>query len=153
MYSKTLTLLLCQKRTTKKEYRGDRCVAVFMKKTFLVLLTVLLLLPVFAPRAQAIDPVTMMVLAPVAIKAAEVARPYVVKSLIGTGTGLMKVGKDAFHMLYLPYGLLEMTIGAPFKKFHSGVVHVIRGGVVAPIRLILHSLLLPLYMVGANVNI
>lgn len=124
-----------------------------MKKSLLILLTALLLLPVFAPKAHAIDPVTLMILAPVAIKAAEVARPYIVKSLIGTGTGLLKVGKDVFHLLYLPYGLLEMTFGAPFKKFHSGLVHVIRGGVVAPIRLILHTLLLPVYMTGANVNI
>lgn len=124
-----------------------------MKKIFMVLLTVSLLTAAFVPQAQAIDPVTLMILAPVAIKAAEVARPYVVKSLIGTGEGLIKVGRDVFHLLYLPYGILEMTLGAPFKKFHSGLVHVIRGGVLAPLRLILHTLLLPIYMTGANINI
>lgn len=126
----------------------------FCKKKFLmIVLTVALFCPFLAPKAYAFDPVTMMILAPVAIKAAEVAQPYVIKSLIGTGKGMLKIGRDVFHMMYLPYGLLEMTIGAPFNKFHSGVVHVIRGGAIAPIRLILHTLMLPIYMAGVNVNI
>lgn len=124
-----------------------------MKKFLAVLLVVGILCPFFAPKANAIDPVTMMVLAPVAIKVAEAARPYLERSLIGTGQGLLKIGKDAIHILYLPWGLLEMTIGAPFKKFHAGMVHVIRGGVLAPVRLILHTLLLPVYMLGAQINI
>ena len=124
-----------------------------MKKFLAVTLIAVLVLPFSAFKVQAIDPVTMMILAPVAVKAAEVARPYVVKSVIGTGRGLIKVGRDAFHLLYLPLGILEMTIGAPFKKFRSGMVHVVRGGVIAPVRLIVHTLLLPVYMTGANVNI
>ena len=124
-----------------------------MRKFLAVTLIAVLVLPFSAFKVQAIDPVTMMILAPVAVKAAEVARPYVVKSVIGTGRGLIKVGRDAFHLLYLPLGILEMTIGAPFKKFRSGMVHVVRGGVIAPVRLILHTLLLPVYMTGANVNI
>lgn len=124
-----------------------------MKKFLLITLVALMVLPFGAMKVQAIDPITMMILAPVAVKAAEIARPYVVKGLIGTGRGLIKIGRDAFHVLYLPLGLLEMTIGAPFKRFRTGVVHVVRGGVVAPIRLILHSLLLPVYMLGADINI
>ena len=124
-----------------------------MRKFLAVTLIAVLVLPFSAFKVQAIDPVTMMILAPVAVKAAEVARPYVVKSVIGTGRGLIKVGRDAFHLLYLPLGILEMTVGAPFKKFRTGMVQVVRGGVIAPVRLILHTLLLPVYMTGANVNI
>ena len=124
-----------------------------MKKFLAVLLIIGILCPFFAPKANAIDPVTMMVLAPVAIKVAEAARPYLERSIIGTGKGLLKIGKDSIHILYLPWGLLEMTIGAPFKKFHSGLVHVIRGGVWAPARLFMHIFLLPVYMVGAQINI
>ena len=124
-----------------------------LKKFILVLITVSIFAPCFMPEARAIDPVTMMILAPVAIKAAEVARPYIVKSLIGTGKGMLKIGKDVLHMFYLPYGLLEMSIGAPFNKFRSGTVHVIRGGVIAPARLFLHLFLLPVYMTGATINI
>ena len=124
-----------------------------MRKFVAMLLVVAILCPFVMPEAKAFEPVTMMVLAPVAIKVAEAARPYVEKSLIGTGTGLLKIGKDVLHMLYLPYGLLEVTFGAPFNKFRSGLVHMLRGGVVAPIRLILHTLILPVYMTGAQINI
>ena len=37
------------------------------------------------PKAKAIDPVTIAILAPIAIKAAKVMRPYIQKGLI-TGT-------------------------------------------------------------------
>lgn len=124
-----------------------------MRKFIATLLVMAILSPFFAPKANAIDPVTMMVLAPIAIKVADAARPYIEKSLIGTGTGLLKIGKDVLHMLYLPYGLLEVTLGAPFNKFRSGLVHMLRGGVIAPIRLILHTLILPVYMTGAQINI
>ena len=124
-----------------------------MRKFLVITLVMALMLPFGSSKLHAIDPVTMMILAPIAVKAAEVARPYLVKSLMGTGRGLIKIGRDVFHVLYLPYGLLEMTIGAPFKKFRSGLVHVVRGGVIAPIRLFLHTLMLPVYMTGANVNI
>ncbi len=124
-----------------------------MRKILVITLVMALILPFGSSKLHAIDPVTMMILAPIAVKAAEVARPYLVKSLMGTGRGLIKIGRDVFHVLYLPYGLLEMTIGAPFKKFRSGLVHVVRGGVIAPIRLFLHTLMLPVYMTGANVNI
>lgn len=124
-----------------------------MRKFLLVVLVLALISPLGSSKLHAIDPVTMMILAPIAVKAAEVARPYIIKSLMGTGRGLIKIGRDVFHVLYLPYGLLEMTIGAPFKKFRSGLVHIVRGGVIAPIRLILHTLMLPVYMTGANVNI
>ena len=94
----------------------------------------------FPPKVRAIDPITMAILAPVAVKVAEAAKPYVIRAAVGTGSGLLKVGKDAFEILYLPYGLGEMTIGAPFTRFRRGLVHVVRGGVVAPTRLFLHIL-------------
>lgn len=140
MYSKSITINL------SLELRK-------MRKFIAALLVLAILFPVWVPEAKAIDPVTMMVLAPIAIKVADAARPYIEKSLIGTGTGLLKIGKDVLHMLYLPYGLLEITFGAPFNKFRSGLVHILRGGVIAPIRLILHTLILPVYMTGAQINI
>ena len=120
-----------------------------MKKFLAVLLTVGILCPWFMPEANAIDPVTMMVLAPVAIKVAEAARPYLEKSIISTGTGLFRMGRDAVHIFYLPWGIGELCVG----KFHSGLVHIVRGGVWAPFRLILHTFLLPVYMIGAQINI
>ena len=96
---------------------------------------------------------TMMVLSPIALKVAEAARPHLEKCIISTGQGVFKIGKAAFHLIYLPWGLLEMTVGAPFGKFRAGLKHTIRGGLFAPIRLFSYTLLLPLYMVGAEINI
>lgn len=125
-----------------------------MKRIILILLSLAVVTVAFPPpKAKAIDPITMAILAPVAMKAAEAAKPYVIRSIVGTGEGLLKIGKDAFQILYLPLGICEMTIGAPFKKFRKGLVHTVRGGLVAPTRMILHILILPVYMVGARVNI
>ena len=124
-----------------------------MKRMTLIGLAVVMAVFACPPKVRAIDPITMAILAPIAVKAAEVAKPYVIRAAVNTGAGLFKVGKDAFELLYLPYGLGEMTIGAPFHRFRRGVVHVVRGGVVAPTRLVLHVLLMPVYMVGAKVNI
>lgn len=124
-----------------------------MKRMALVCITVVMAAFSCPPKAHAIDPITMAILAPIAVKAAEVAKPYVIRAAVNTGAGLFKVGKDVFEILYLPYGLGEITIGAPFHRFRRGVVHIVRGGVVAPTRLFLHVMLMPLYMVGAKVNI
>ena len=124
-----------------------------MKRTVLIGLAVLTAAFARPPKAEAIDPITMAILAPIAVKAAEVAKPYVIRAAVNTGSGLFKVGKDVFEILYLPYGLGEVTIGAPFHRFRRGVIHIVRGGVVAPTRLVLHVMLMPLYMLGAKVNI
>ena len=125
-----------------------------MGRSVLIGMVLLLTVAVFPPpKAQAIDPITMAILAPIAVKVAEVAKPYVIKAVLNTGVGMFKIGKDAFELLYLPYGLGEATIGAPFHRFRRGMVHMVRGGVVAPARLVVHILVLPMYMVGGRVNI
>ena len=124
-----------------------------MRTKVLVLLAVLLFSFAVPPKAHAIDPITMAILAPIALKVAEAAKPYVIRSVVGTGRGAFKIGKDAFEILYLPYGLGEITIGLPFGKGRRGMVHIIRGGMVAPTKMVLHTLLLPIYMSGANLNI
>ena len=124
-----------------------------MRKFIALLLVAAILCPLWAPRAEAFEPVTMMVLAPIALKVAEAARPHLEKCIISTGQGVFKIGKAAFHLIYLPWGILEMTFGAPFGKFSTGLKHTIRGGLFAPIRLFSYTLLLPLYMVGAEINI
>ena len=56
-------------------------------------------------------------------------------------------------MLYLPWGFLELTFGLPFKKGRRGLVHILRGGVIAPAKMFVHILLMPIYMVGVQINI
>ena len=121
--------------------------------TVLVLMMVSLMMCAMPNKARAIDPVTMAILAPIALKVADAAKPYVIRSLIGTGKGLFQVGKSALEILYLPYGLGEITFGLPFNKGHKGLVHIVRGGMIAPIKVIINILLLPIYMTGAQINI
>lgn len=125
-----------------------------MKNALMVVLAVCCMMVVFPPpKAKAIDPITMAILAPVALKLADAAKPYVIRGIANAGKGIFKIGKAGFEMLYLPWGFLELTFGLPFKRGRKGLVHVVRGGVIAPAKLFIHTLLLPVYMVGLQVNI
>lgn len=125
-----------------------------MNNALMVVLAVCCMMLAFPPpKAKAIDPVTMAILAPVALRLADAAKPYVIRGIVNTGKGMFKVGKAAFEMLYLPLGFLELTFGLPFKKGRRGLVHLVRGGVIAPAKLFVHIFLMPIYMVGAQVNI
>ena len=105
-----------------------------------------------APKAEAIDPVTLAILAPIAIKAANVAKPYLIRAGLNTGLCLLKMGEDTLPTLRLPLGLLQMSIGAPFGGFRNGLVNTIKG-FIAPGKLVVHTLLLPAMMVGLDINI
>ena len=112
-----------------------------------------IILAFFIPyRAKAVDPVSLAILAPVAVQAAQAATPYVFHVVKNTGRCLFKMGKDVFEILYLPYGLGKMTFGFPFGGFRSGAVYAVKG-CMAPGKLVLHTLLLPVYMIGGEVNI
>lgn len=118
---------------------------------FLLLIVLLIVVPV--PSVRAIDPITMMILAPIAVKVAEAARPYIIQAGINFGKGLVHVIRDTFQILYLPYGLCKMTFGAPFGGFRSGLKYTIKGGAIAPAKLIVHTLMLPVYAVGGKVRL
>ena len=109
----------------------------------------LLLIPM---QSKAIDPVTIAILAPVALKAAKAASPYLIRSAKNTATCLFKVGKDSLELFYLPYGLGKMIFAGPFGGFRSGLVYTFRG-LLAPCKMVVHCLLLPVYMIGVEVNI
>ena len=70
--------------------------ALLRRRSAAVLLFVALLgaAPALAPRARAMDPVTIAVLAPVAVKAAQVALPYVIRGLQCGGAQLIKMSLD-----------------------------------------------------------
>ncbi|MBE6388610.1 MAG: hypothetical protein E7043_00375 [Lentisphaerae bacterium] len=124
-----------------------------MNKSVMVVLAVSCMMFAMPQKARAIDPITMAILAPVALKVAEAAKPFVIRSLVSTGKGVLQIGKAAFEILYLPYGLGELTIGLPFNKARKGLVHIVRGGVIAPAKIVVNVLLLPIYMTGAKINI
>ncbi|OGV38644.1 MAG: hypothetical protein A2020_03730 [Lentisphaerae bacterium GWF2_45_14] len=124
-----------------------------MKKTlFLGVLTIFIFFAFPAPEAKAFDPVTISLLAPIAIKAAQIAAPYIIRGLKNFGKGCIKVGKDMIDFFRLPLGLGQVLFLAPFGYFNSGVRNLVLGG-VAPLKLCIHTLILPLLLFGANINI
>ena len=103
--------------------------------------------PGLAPRARAMDPVTIAVLAPVAVKAAQVALPYVIRGLQCGGAQLIKMGLDVANILRLPVGLLQSTLGAPIGFFDLGVSNMCQGG-LAPFKLAWDAVMFPISLSG-----
>ena len=103
-------------------------------------------------RAQAIDPVTIAILAPIALQAAEAARPYVIRGMINFGKGLLKIGRASLDLFFIPYGLFKMIFLSPWGEFRSGVVYTMRGGIGLG-KIFVYTLLLPVYMCGLEINL
>ena len=123
-----------------------------MRRQLNILFLVLALTVAFVPHTtRAMDPVTIAILAPIALKAANAARPYVIRGLINLGKGFIKIVKSAFGIVYLPYGLGKMMVAWPWGGFRSGFVYTLKG-LIAPFKMIFHVLMLPFYMAGLEIN-
>ncbi len=115
-----------------------------MKKTLITLLLALFIFaPGFAPKAEAIDPVTIAILTPIAIKGAQIAAPYVIRGLMSGGAHMLEMGVEIINIFRLPLGILQCTIGLPFQQLHGGVSNLARGA-VAPFKLAWKALILPI---------
>ena len=119
----------------------------FRRHFFALLLVITLFAPGMKSEVHAMDPVTIAILAPVAIKAAEVMMPYVIQGLKNAGVHLMKMGLDLAGILKLPLGLLQSTLGAPIGMFDSGLQNML-AGLTAPLQLVWHTVTLPLAIFG-----
>ena len=122
-----------------------------MKKIFTIT-CVFFLLGIFSlSHVHGMDPVTIAILTPVAIKAAEVATPYIFRGLQCGGLHMMKMGTHLIDVFRLPVGLLQMTVGLPFNLFSDGIRNSIRGA-IAPLNLLVDTLLLPVAFCGITAN-
>ena len=105
-----------------------------------------------APEAQAIDPVTIAILTPIAIKAAQIAAPNVYRALANMGKASLKIFPDLLNVFKLPLGFGMMLIGWPFQgAFARGAVYTVQG-FCAPFLLVWHTLMIPVAAFGVNVN-
>ena len=95
-----------------------------------------------APEAKAIDPVTIAILTPIAIKAAQIAAPYVMRGLRNMAIAASKTIPDFLNLCKLPLGLLMITIGAPFGTFKRGLLYTGQG-LIAPFQLAWHLFVVP----------
>ena len=119
----------------------------FRRNIFALLLAALVFIPAVPSDVRAMDPVTIAILAPVAIKAAEVMMPYVIQGLKNAGVHLMKMGLDLAGILKLPMGVVQSTLGAPVGMFSDGVKNMI-DGLLAPLQLVWHTVTFPLAIFG-----
>lgn len=114
-------------------------------RKFLILLLLLLCFvgPQAMPRAEAMDPVTIAILTPIAIKGAQVAAPYVMRGLMSGAQHMVSMGYDLINFFRLPLGALQATVGIPFGQLGNGVRNMVAGG-IAPFKFVIKTLLLPL---------
>ena len=123
-----------------------------MKKKITILLLTLMLAfsGITAPRAQAFEPVTMALLAPVALKVYQAAEPRLVRGAQTGGKKLVQIGGNIFEILLLPLGAVQATVGAPFGFFGTGVKNIGQGS-IAPFKMVLNVLALPFSFFGVSI--
>ncbi len=121
-----------------------------MRNLLIILLAVAICSGMFCTqKAEAIDPVTIAILAPIAIKGAKIAAPYVMRGLMNGGKGLLTMGEDVLNIMRLPLGVIQSTVLAPFC-FSDGLGNIVKGG-IAPFKLGLDAVLLPVRFCGINI--
>ena len=103
-----------------------------------------------APEAHAIDLVTIAILAPAAMRMAETAQPYVIQGMLGGARGLAQMGMAAFKILYIPWGVVECTLGLPFGGLSPGIANICEGS-MAPFELVFHTIMFPARCFGVGV--
>ncbi|MBR7107512.1 MAG: hypothetical protein IKC89_03750 [Lentisphaeria bacterium] len=99
-----------------------------------------------SPQTHA-EPVTMIILAPLALKAANMASPHIIEWMTNSGAQLLTIGKDIMDIFCLPLGIVQCTAGVPFGLFSNGLGNI-GAGCVAPFKLVVDVLLLPLAFFG-----
>lgn len=101
----------------------------FLLHRFLLSLTILLAVSFYfqpQPEAKAFDPVTIAILTPIAIQAAKIMMPYVLRYLASMGKTALQAGAHFLSFFYLPIGLLEITLLMPWR-FTAGLKHIWKG--------------------------
>ncbi len=124
----------------------------FSRRTIFLITLMLAVTFYISPRyeAEAMDPVTMAILMPIAIQAAKVMTPYIVKAVVNMTVAFAKASVHLLEMLLLPVGLIEVTLLC-FWLFKPGIRHLIVG-FCAPFKFAWKMLLLPLAPFGVGVN-
>ena len=122
----------------------------YKRTIILFTLAIMLLVPgICTPRAAAFEPITVALLAPVALKVYEAAEPRLVKGAAAGGRKMIQIGGNLLEFFLLPLGAIQATLGAPFGFFSRGVSNITRGA-VAPVKMVGNMLVLPFALFGVN---
>ena len=113
-------------------------------KIFVTSALIFILFSVPAPKAEAMEPISIaMIAAPIVIPIAKAMVPYIVKGGVNFFGGLVEVFVDMSGIFLLPIGLAESTFGAPFGLFPSGMKHM-GNGCLAPFKMTWSTVTLPI---------
>ena len=118
-----------------------------MKK--LLLIPLLMFSAVFSPLEVQAEPVTMVVLAPLALEAAKQLSPHAITALRSGGMQLLEICKDMGNLLRLPLGVIQATLGIPFGMLGNGLENITIG-LCAPFQLLGDVLILPWSFFGGG---
>lgn len=115
-------------------------------KSLAVLL--ILLAAIFWSRpAKALDPATVSAAAPQALELAAIWSPHAASTMQSCGIGMLRIGESMVSLFYLPLGVIQCTLGAPFGYFSSGIDSIVRGG-TAPFIMVYEIILLPVRLIS-----
>ena len=101
------------------------------------------------PKAKAMDPVTIGILAPILLPYAIQAANYSAKGAIKTIPGWINIGKETLNIFRLPLGVCQLFLGWPFGLAGYGFGNIGKG-CIAPFMLTKEILCLPLYFFGVK---
>ena len=123
-------------------------------RRYAVILTLTVMMFAFfypQPEARAMDPVTIAILAPIAIQVAKAMMPYVIRGMINMGRMGMKAGREMLNILRLPLGLVQVIFLWPWGRNFSSGLRNLGHGAVAPFMMTFYFLLLPFSVFGVGV--
>lgn len=118
-----------------------------MKKIFIFLVFAGLFSCFHVPETKAFDPVTLAILAPIALPYAEAAGKQALKGLVNAGPAMVDVFTNMLGIFLLPLGVIEATIGAPFGFLGPGLGNI-GEGCIAPFKMVYSMLIVPVKMTG-----
>ncbi|MBN1865290.1 MAG: hypothetical protein JW808_10350 [Victivallales bacterium] len=125
-------------------------------KIFLVLLiSALLLSPAAAPEADAMEPISISLLAaalaPIVLPYVIKALPYVWKGFVNFSSAMMDVLAETFRTGYIALGTGKVLLGWPFGLFKSGLIDLM-DGFAAPFKACFAVCMIPLKTIGMGLN-
>lgn len=125
-----------------------------MTKRFLLTVTILFAVCFYfgpQPEVKAIDPVTLAILAPIAIQGAKILAPYVMRAMGHFLKAIVNIGRHLLGFFRIPLGLLQCTLLAPFGgQFMYGLANL-GAGFVSFLKFMWSVLILPLSFFGVGV--
>lgn len=134
---------------TFKQRNPGFSAARLLRRYSLLLTVMAVMFAFFVPRyeARAMDPVTIAILAPIAIQVGKAMMPYLIKAISNMGRMGLKAGVEIINIFRLPLGIIQLTLLAPFGMFYSGLQNTVIG-FIAPFKMAFYILLLPVSAFG-----